>query len=73
MQRAYRQLEAEGLTYSILGKGSFVASKTDQMAPYRQVQQEIIRQAMKELRTLGLSQSEMESILRTLVKEEFEK
>ena len=59
IQRAYEALEREGYTYSIAGKGSFVA-------PRREVdkgrQEELFKQfdaAVRELRFLGVSKEEL--------------
>ena len=59
IQRAYRELEAEGFIYSIPGKGSFVS-------PNREISQEELHRrwedldhAVRELRFLGVSEEEL--------------
>ena len=59
IQRAYRELEAEGFIYSIPGKGSFVS-------PSREISGEELRRrwedldcAVRELRFLGVSEEEL--------------
>ena len=63
IQRAYAELEAEGFIYSVPGKGSFAAQhlKAD---PARQ--SELVRRLLElvaELRYLGLSDSEIISLM----------
>ena len=59
IQRAYRELEAEGFIYSIPGKGSFVS-------PNREISQEEMHRrwedldhAVRELKFLGVSEEEL--------------
>ena len=59
IQRAYRELEAEGFIYSIPGKGSFVS-------PNREISQEELHRrwedldhAVRELKFLGVSEEEL--------------
>lgn len=73
IQRAYRELEAEGYIYSVLGKGSFVASQVYLMEGYRQEKLKSIGEIIVELREMGLTQSDLETALSSLLKEEFEK
>jgi len=66
IQRAYAELEAEGYTYSVPGKGSFAAGHKDADAARREELLAKARELITELRMLGVSEEELES----LVKEE---
>ena len=64
IQRAYNELEAEGYIYSVPGKGSFAAGNDAAGARRRE---ELLRQArdlLRELRYLGVSQEELEALLK---------
>ena len=64
IQRAYAELEAEGFIYSVPGKGSFAARRTE-ADPVRQ--RDLIRRLREltaELRYLGLSDSEIFSLMK---------
>ena len=64
IQRAYRELEAEGYICSVPGKGSFVC-QTD--AAMNQRKNELIvkfRELVSELRLLGLSDDEIAEIVK---------
>lgn len=63
IQRAYRELEAEGYIVSIAGKGSFVADV--QMLGVQEKKQQIalFTQAAAKLRQLGLTTGELISLL----------
>ncbi len=64
IQRAYNELEAEGCIYSVPGKGSFAAS--DGSAGERRKEELLrqVREIMKELRCLHVSQEELASLLK---------
>ena len=66
IQRAYNELEAEGYIYSVPGKGSFAAGHQDADAVRREELKAKTRELITELRMLGVSEEELES----LVKEE---
>ena len=64
IQRAYRELEQEGIICSVPGKGSFVADSADAAALRRR---ELLDQLVKvsvELRHLGVSEEEQIQFLR---------
>ena len=64
IQRAYHELEAEGYICSVPGRGSFV-SKTDAAVESRKAElMEKLSALVKELRLLGVSDSELENILK---------
>ncbi|MBD5154091.1 MAG: GntR family transcriptional regulator [Oscillibacter sp.] len=63
IQRAYAELEAEGFIYSVPGKGSFAAQhlKADPARQSELVRR--LRELVAELRYLGLSDSEIISLM----------
>ena len=65
IQRAYAELESEGYTYSIAGKGSFAAPRTEADEARKAELKEKFRALAAELHDLGVS-TEM---LTALVKE----
>jgi len=69
IQRAYRELEAEGVILSIAGKGSFVAElpKPEKGADAPLAR---FRASVRELRTLGFSTRELHTFLDDLDKED---
>ena len=68
IQRAYNELEAEGYTYSVPGKGSFAAENAGKDSQRRVELMEKVQELLSELHYLGVSQQE----LLTLVKEEWD-
>ena len=68
IQRAYRELEAEGYIYSVAGKGSFVSGTADADAARRASLTGDLRKLMGELRYLGVTAEEA----MTLIKEVYE-
>ena len=67
IQRAYRELEADGYILSVAGKGSFVA-QVDQLAEQLAEQQkkqavDAFRAAAQKLRQLGLTQAQLAQLL----------
>ena len=67
IQRAYNELESEGYIYSVPGKGSFTSGNTGAAEQRRKELLSQVRELLKELRYLGVSREELE----TLVKEEY--
>ena len=65
IQRAYRELEAEGYTVSVPGKGSFVCSAKEAAAMRRQELEQNFKALAAELKALG----DDEAKLITLIKE----
>ena len=63
IQRAYRELDAEGYTVSIAGKGSFVAEIAVIRRQQRQQQVEHFLQAANRLRALGYTTQELTAFL----------
>lgn len=62
IQRAYRELEAEGYILSMPGKGSFVADATDLERQKRLDAEQALRQALADLRALGCSAEELDAL-----------
>ena len=59
IQRAYRELEAEGFIYSIPGKGSFVSPSREISGEELRRRWEDLDRAVRELRFLGVSEEEL--------------
>ena len=64
IQRAYNELENEGYIYSVPGKGSFAAGDTGADAARREELLEKTREMLAELRYLGVTQTELEALLK---------
>ena len=63
IQRAYRELEADGYILSVAGKGSFVA-QVDQLAEQQKKQAvDAFHAAAQKLRQLGLTQAQLAQLL----------
>ena len=63
IQRAYRELDIEGYTVSIAGKGSFVADIAVIRRQNQQQQVEQFLQAAESLKKLGFSTQELAALL----------
>ncbi len=63
IQRAYAELETEGYCYSQAGRGSFVAPAADWDNSRRNELIAQLRTALQELRTLGLTEDELQALL----------
>ena len=61
VQRAYRELEAEGYIYSIAGKGSFVSDRSDVEDKRKRDLLVQFDNAASELKFLGVSEEELVS------------
>lgn len=70
VQRAYKQLEADGFIYSIKGKGNFVApiSKTDNKEHIEELYNSLTA-AIKELMYLGEEKTSIENVLKNVYAE----
>ncbi|MEJ8307096.1 GntR family transcriptional regulator [Saccharibacillus sacchari] len=71
-KRAYEELEREGLTESMVGRGSFVAGVNPEFLRERRLKalEQMLNEAMIEAKALGLSQQELTEYLTTLYEEE---
>ena len=59
IQRAYRELEAEGYIYSVPGKGSFVAGQNEVVDNRKRELLEQFRKTVRELRYVGVDSAEL--------------
>ena len=67
VQRAYKQLEAEGFIYSVKGKGSFVSAVKDVKNDERiEEMYTLLTTAVKELMFMGESKEKIENIIRNV-------
>ncbi len=67
VQRAYKQLEAQGFIYSVKGKGSFVASVKDVKNEERiEEMYTALTEAVKELMYMGESKEKIENVIRNV-------
>ena len=64
IQRSYNELEAEGLIYSVPGKGSFVSSDRSADLRRRLELTEKFREIAAELRYLGVGQEELLALIK---------
>ena len=64
VQRAYRELEAEGYIYSVAGKGSFVSGTADADAARRENLKEDLRKLAGELRYLGMTHEDAVKLIK---------
>ena len=62
IQRAYRELEAEGCIISMPGKGSFVADAADIARQKHQAAEQALRQALADLQALGCSAEDLDAL-----------
>lgn len=71
-KRAYEELEKEGLIYTLPGKGSFVASQSEYelRESKEQAVEAKLREALETAALLGLSKSELLTILNRLLEGE---
>lgn len=70
VQKAYRQMEAEGLIYSRPGKGSFVTPQVeDARAREKETRLDRLREALRDARDAGALRGEAEALLDDVYKE----
>ena len=63
IQRAYRELEAEGYIVSVPGKGSFVSGGCSALQARKAELREKFLAAAEELRAIGVSEDELRAML----------
>ena len=71
-KRAYEELERDGFIYTVAGKGSFVAQQDLELAKesgLREIE-EYLQAAVELGRQIGLTQEDLQEILRVLSEEE---
>lgn len=59
IQRAYRELEADGLIYTVAGKGAFAASDGKAAVRRKEELMIVLRQTLQELKLLETTQQEL--------------
>ena len=64
IQRAYAELETEGYTYSVPGKGSFVSGDRSAEVARRKELEVQLRQVVTELRYLGVTADELTALFK---------
>ena len=64
IQRSYAELESEGYTYSIPGKGSFAAPRSEADRARKAELKEHFRALAAELRSLGVSEEELCALIK---------
>lgn len=64
IQRAYAELEGEGYTYSVPGKGSFVSDRSGAAKARRKELEQRFRETAAELRGLGTTEAELMALLK---------
>ena len=64
IQRAYNDMEAEGYIYSVPGKGSFASDRGDADTARRELLKDKVRQLLRELRVLGVTQTDLAALLK---------
>ena len=70
IQRAYRELEGDGLIYTVAGKGAFAASDGKAAVRRREELTTVLRQTLQKLKLLGMTWQELtEEIQRVYGKE----
>ena len=63
IQRAYRELEAEGYTVSVPGKGSYVSRENDAAKARKAELMEKLSALTAELHSLGVSEEDMRAMI----------
>ena len=64
IQRAYRELEAEGYIVSVPGKGSFAVPRKDKNQERRETLLRTLSETVRELKWLGLTEEELGEYLK---------
>ena len=71
IQKAYRQMEQEGLIYTVTGKGSFITDDTASfIQKQRKAQLNTLSQEMKKAREIGVPLPDIQKRLLFIYKEE---
>ena len=63
IQKAYKDLEAEGFIYSLRGKGSFVASLNQNNNPRKEELLKITENCIRELSYLGAEETTLQELI----------
>lgn len=68
VKRAYSELEDQGLTYSVAGKGIFISGNTRSRNIYLEQSLEAVRSAVINARALGAEQSQLTEMINDIFK-----
>ena len=63
--KAYKMLEAEGYTYSVTGKGSFISEKLSGQAPKQQITRRL-GELIQSARSSGITEAQMHEMVTQL-------
>jgi len=66
VQRAYKSLEAEGIIYSVRGKGNFVSKISKADSRQTELLYEILQKTVKELAFLGESEADLQNVIKNI-------
>ena len=69
IQRAYRELETEGLFYSVQGKGIFVGGGEEAMENYRKEERQKMKALIEELKNHRHTDEEILRMVEEILKE----
>ena len=69
VSKAYKMIEMDGITYSVVGKGSFVSDKLSQSDAIKTREEEKTKKRISEAYKNGLSKNEIIDIVNEVVKE----
>ena len=69
VQKAYSELEKEGIIYSVSGKGNFIAPGGKENGPLRRRQLEAVTRSIEEARSTGLPLEEVLRVVRFVYQE----
>lgn len=70
VQKAYQELEHDGIIYTVPGKGSFIAGNDESVRRRREQALAAVREAVKEAWNSGCSEEEILTGVREMMKEE---
>src|SRR5690606_32291543 len=73
VQRAYQEMEREGLTETLRGQGTFIRNDPSMLQRIRsEMAQSAVRHFIEEMRGLGMTSDEIERILRSQLYKDME-
>ena len=70
VQKAYQELERDGIIYTVPGKGSFIAGSDETVKQRREQALSAVREAVREAWNSGCSEEEIMEKVRESIKEE---
>lgn len=66
VQRAYKSLEAEGIIYSVRGKGNFVSKISKESGTQTDLLYDVLQKTVKELAFLGESEEDVQNVIKNI-------